>query len=500
MAKVLSIEIGILTTKIAEMDLGVKKPKVYKCIEIQTPGGVVEDGYLRPENIDKIKNAIKNTLTENKIRTKKVMFTVFSGKIISREIMIPAVKPHQINAVISANVKDYFPVELDDYKISHIHLSTFKEGPNAGKHMVLVVAMEKKLISMYETLAQELNLHIVDIDYAGNSIYQAARQKAGHDAVLVAKVEADSTVVTIIRNGTLVLQRNLNNGYSNHDSIRDEVNEESIRLVVGTIIRLIDFYIGNNDKNVIDHIFLSGDGAGKDEIRELIEEQTHLPCRVLEKVSGVILHKDLMDNDLYRFISVIGSGKASIGLDTEKEKERHQTDYFNASILIVILLIVAAAAIVSLSVIPYKLAQSEEKRLIQLEEQYAEAGELYNKYLGVNELYNSVQYGDSLTRNSNDEIISFLTELENKLPSDVEVSEFSSNATQCIISMYVADKETAAGVIETFRNDFTSLKKVSVESITEQAEEGAEPRVFFTINCEYNDMQLSEQPVKEDNQ
>jgi hypothetical protein len=75
-----------------------------------------------------------------------------------------------------------------------------------------------------------------------------------------------------------------------------------------------------------------------------------------------------------------------------------------------------------------------------------------------------------LTQNSNDAIVDFLEELEKKLPADVEMSDFYSDDTQVVMSLKVADKETAAGVINKIR-DFDSLESVVVSSITEDVSE-----------------------------
>ena len=74
--RVLSIEIGNSFTKICEMDYKVKKPKVYKVLTVETPEGIVVDGMLQPtqEYADRMVNA----LGTNGIRTKKVIFTIFS--------------------------------------------------------------------------------------------------------------------------------------------------------------------------------------------------------------------------------------------------------------------------------------------------------------------------------------------------------------------------------------------------------------------------------------
>ena len=138
------------------------------------------------------------------------------------------------------------------------------------------------------------------------------------------------------------------------------------------------------------------------------------------------------------------------------------------------------------------MAVLKQKDLVDKEQKYAEAKVVHDRYLGTKDLYDQIDYGNQLTQNSNDGILAFFEELEQKLPSDVEVSEFTSNDTQCVITLRVADKETAAGVINNMRG-FESLSEVVVESMTEESTLESDKKelnsdnttVIFTMTCTY---------------
>lgn len=490
--KMLSIEVGCSATKIVEMDYQSKKPKVYRCVDVKTPEGAVRDGYLNPEKMEALKDVVKETLKTNKIRTKRVLFTVFSGKIITREIVLPGVKAHQINAIIESNVTEYFPIELSDYKITHMHISTFREGENVGKHKVLVIAAEKVLIEGYEKLAEQLGLNIVDIDYAGNSVFQATKQSAGAEAIMAVKVEGENALVTIIRQGTMVMQRtvNYNIGYQDDEPVS---MDDAARVLVGTVLRVIDFYVSNNEDNRIEQIYIMGDGSKETMILDMMVEQTQLPCRVLDTVRGTVIGKKAEYAPVNVFAAAIGSGISSVGFDADKEKERHETNYVSASVLMIVFFIVMIGALLSFALIPYNTALMEQQSLQKKREQLAPAKAVYEQYNGMVDLIARVRYGYALTQHSNDGVVEFLTELEKKMPSDVEFTEFASDDEKCVITMRVADKETAAGIIKNFR-EFESLENVTVESIVEDSVdadaggdvlENNETTVSFTLTAQY---------------
>lgn len=489
MARVLSIEVGHSTTKIVEMDYQSKKPKVYKCIEMDTPAGAVDDGYLRASAREELADAIRDTLKANKVHTKRVLFTVFSTKIITREVVLPAIKVHQIQAVIESNLSEYFPIDLDDYKISHMLINTIRDGNNAGKHKVLVIAAEKVLLQGYEKLADEMGLNIMDIDYIGNSIIQSVRGSVGAGAVMAVKIEDESAIITIMKQGTMVMQRTVNYNLGRQDDSPVSA-VEAIRTLVGTVIRVTDFYASNNDGDTIEQIYISGEGSKEDVILEFMIEQTQLNCRLLDTVRGVTVTKKAVDAPMNVFAAAIGSGISSVGFDAEKARERHETNYVSASVLIILFFVVMIAAILSFALVPYNMALMEQKTLQQRQQQLAPAQAVYDQYNGMNSLIEQVRYGNALTMNSNDGILDFLAELEQKLPQDVEVTEFTSNDEQCIITMRVSDKETAAGVIKMLR-EFTTISSLSVESILEESEneaalgDNSETSVVFTVNANY---------------
>lgn len=492
--KMLSIEIGCSTTKIVEMDFQAKKPKIYKCVEFKTPGEAINDGYLDPARAGAMKDALKYALRENKIRTKRALFTVFSTKIITREIVIPGVKQNQIHAVIESNLTEYFPIELDDYKVTHMHISTFREGDNAGKHKVLVIAAENALLSGYEKLASELGLNLVDIDYAGNSIYQAVRQSAGAEAVMAVKVEDENALITIIKQGTLMMQRTVNYNLGRQED--DQVSpDEAAEVLVGTMLRVMDFYTSNNEGNGVEQIYVIGEGSKNRMLLDTVREEIQFPSRALDTVRGVVLGRKAENARMNVFAPAIGAGLKSVGFDADKEKERHETNYASACVLMVFFYVAVIAALLSIALIPYNMAVLEQGELERKRQQYEPARLVHDQYLGMKSLVEKVRYGNMLTERSNDGILVFLSELEDKLPSDVEVTEFSSDDEQCVITMRVADKETAAGVIKMLR-EFDTLTDVTVQNITEESlyegegtdvslENADATIVYFSVNCVY---------------
>jgi type IV pilus assembly protein PilM len=398
--------------------------------------------------------------------------------------MLPGVKEHQINAIIESNITEYFPIELTDYKIAHIKLETITKGENIGKHKVLVIAAEKKMLECYEKLASLLKLNLADIDYSGNSTFQVTKYKAGANPIMVIKAENDAANITIIREGKLLMQRGVN--YN-----QGHLLDEDVHVLTTTVVRLIDFYVSKYENSNIDRIYILGDASTNQDLVDMVQLETQILAETPDSIRGIILPRKLKCIQLGIFANVIGAGMSSVGLDNELEKQRHETNYVSASILMILLIASLAASIVVWSAVPYNEALYENTRLEQKRNELQPAKEVYDQYNEMLSLIAKVRYGNSLTMNSNDGIVDFLEELEKVLPSDVEISDFSSTDTTCVMTMMVDSKETAAGVINNLRT-FESIDSLTVSSISDDdasidSEDSSDNglTVSFTITVTY---------------
>lgn len=507
MARVLCIEIGYATTRLVEMDYKVKNPVLYQCIEVETPKDAVLDGYIARDRIEEVRDVILNKLEENMIKTKNIVFSVYSSKIITREVLLPAVKLKQVAGVIESNLSEYFPMDLEDHLITHKILHTYdKDDENAGRHRALLVAAEKELIKAYESLAELCDFTIESIDYMGNAVQQAVKAMVGTEAELFVKIEPESAVVTIIKDGAQALQRTANYGIGRPIENREDL-DEAVVLLTGTLQRIIDFYTAQSDGNLVTAINVIGTYSENARVLQTIQDRMGIPCQYLPNIDGV---KQMLtvSSDVWisAYVGCIGAAFAPIGMMNVQPKGKYDVDYFNASILLMLLILLSCIAIVFASITPYQEALEEQARLKEQEETYLPAKAVYEKYNASMELYKKVVVGNLMTAHANDGLLNFLEELEEKLPKDVHVIEFASNDIEAVIKMQVADKETAAGVVKTMR-EFDSVMALTLNGIEEETEDRLGEAVLnapteyveFVINCIYYPFDVKEPETVDEN-
>ena len=506
-SKAISIEIGSSVTRLCEVDYKAKSHRVYRRVTISTPQGVINDGVLRatPEFVEEIKKTIANS----KMSAKQVVFTITSGRIASREAIIPFVKENRIADVVKANASDYFPVDLSQYELAYNILGTVGEGKNAKQYKLLVMAAPQALLSGYYDLAKELKLELAAIDYAGNSIYQVAKDKGAHGASLVIKIDERSTLVMAIQNSVLTFTRNVPYGvdeaiqtiidsvrWSNTDTVLDAVDtmslndctvfpeiKEALESLIGGISRVVDYYASHNTDAPVEQIYITGMGSDIKGLTSMLAEDINLPVDVLRQVPGWNLEKSFRTQFYGGYVACVGAAAAPLGFkkDEKKKKKKEKSGAdgkkggFNPAPIAYLFLIAGIGIGVALSVTSILRRMEAERQNMELRAQNSRLEAIipiYNEYTATLATYNLVQSMYSMTENRNEELVEFLEELEDKMPADVHVVSFTSNLDGIAINMNVSTKGEAAVAIEQLRT-FNSLLpgSVTVNSIVENTDD-----------------------------
>lgn len=523
-AKVISIEIDYSVTRLCEVDYKSKTHRVYRRATISTPTGVINDGMLSAtqEYIDSIKSAI----TEGKMTAKQVMFTITSGRIASREVMVPLVKENRIADVVAANASDYFPVDLSQYELAYNILGIIGENKGSQQYKLLVMAAPQALLNGYYDLAKELKLELAAIDYAGNSVYQVAKDKGAHGASLVMKIDERSTLVMAIQNSMLTFTRNVAYGvdeaiqtiidsvrWSNTDNVLDAVDTmslndctvfpeigEALDPLVGGIARVVDYYASHNTDAPIEQIYITGLGADIKGLASLLSREINLPVDVLRQVPGWNLEKSFRTQFYGGYVACVGAAAAPLGFKKDEKKKKSKEkggegskSGFNPAPIAYTVMAVGLIAAVVLAVLSILRLMEAQRQNMELKAQNSSLEAIipiYNEYTATLASYNLVQAMYSATENRNEELVEFLEELEDKLPADVHVVSFTSTLDGVVINMNVSTKSEAAVTIEQLRT-FDSLlpASVTVTAIAEDTdEESGTVSVNFSVAAIYRDV------------
>ena len=542
--RVLSIEISNSFTKICEIDYKVKKPKVYKVLTVETPEGVVVDGMLQPTQ--EYADHLVNALGTNGIRTRKVIFTISSTRVASREVQIPNVKANKIEALVKTNANDYFPVDLTQYEIGHYLAGGLAEN---GKLRVMALAVPKALLNSYYQLAQMCGWEIECFDYSSNSLYQILRDEKSEKVTMVIKIDENSTIVTVLSAGKVLLQRTVAYGvqdaidtmiasgaYSVNDPMSaverfqkktclnrvlhpgDKVWEENAGrwededagnvevtaarqkitaslepLIVG-VSRVIDFYDSRNSENPIEKSYVTGLGGSFSGMSKLftncLERKVHTLSDMEDKIG---MSKAIRSTRPAAYISCLGAVLAPVGLiDKSQQKTKGMTvvsgtNYTFVSVAVLVLGVILSIAMAVTSLTRYFGTVAENVALQARVEELQPAQAVYNDYLATAAQYDKYQYLYEYTENPNENLVEFINELEQILPSSFWTNSFSSDMEGISMSVTVEGKAAAARTILNIRN-MESIEDVQISNITDAQNELGESAVTFSITGTYADI------------
>ena len=525
--KVISVEIGYSFTRVCEVDYKAKSHRVYRRFTMPTPEGVINDGMLRatPEYIE----AFKKELAGSKMTAKQVMFTITSGKIASREVMVPLVKENRIADVVVANASEYFPVDLSQYELAYNILGIVGEEKGSQQYKLLVMAAPQTLLEGYYELAKALNLELAAIDYAGNSIFQVAKDKAAHETCLVVKIDERSTLVMAVQNSMLTFTRNVAYGvddaiqtimdstrWANTDTVVDAMDAmslnnctvfpeiiEALEPLAGGISRVVDYYASHNTNAPVEKIYITGIGADIKGMVDFLSKEIGYAVEPLRQVEGWNLEKSFRTQFYGGYVACVGAAAAPLGFKKDEKKKskskakggaagESKSGFNGAPIAYAVLAIgiIAGVALFAVSYLRLLEAQRQNMELKARNSSLEAIIPIYNEYVATQASYNLVQAMYSATENRNEELVEFLEELEDKLPADVHVVNFTSNLDGIAINMNVSTKSEAAVAIEQLRT-FNSLypASVTVNSIVENVdEESGTVSVNFSVAAIYRDV------------
>lgn len=542
--RVLSIEIGNSFTKICEIDYKVKKPKVYKVLTVETPEGVVVDGMLQPTQ--EYADHLVNALGTNGIRTKRVIFTISSTRVASREVQIPNVKANKIEALVKTNANDYFPVDLTQYEIGHYLAGGLTEE---GKLRVMALAVPKALLDSYYQLAQMCGWEVECFDYSSNSLYQILRDEKSEKVTMMIKIDENSTIVTVLSAGKVLLQRTVAYGvqdaietmiasgaYAVNDPMSaverfqkktclnrvlhqgDKVWEENAGrwededagnvevtaarqkitaslepLIVG-VSRVIDFYDSRNGDTPIERTYVTGLGGSFSGMSKLftncLERKVHTLSDMDDKIG---MSKAIRSTRPAAYISCLGAVLAPVGLiDKSQQKAKGMTvvsgtNYTFVSVAVLVLGVILSIAMAVTSLTRYFGTVAENVALQARVEELQPAQAVYNEYLSAAAQYDKYKYLYEYTENPNENLVKFINELEQILPDSFYTDSFSSDQTGISMTVNVEGKAAAARTILNIRN-MESIEDVQISNITDNQDEMGGSWVMFSMTGTYREL------------
>ncbi len=430
------------------------------------------------------------------------------------------------------------------------------KAPKLGKPTglkLLILAAPKQLIQSYERLAKAINLELDTIDYNGNSIYQAAREECKDGVQLIIKVDEKSSLLMVLEDGVIALNRTITYGideaidtlmqtkelgdtstyekaleiarrktvilssFDDKNDVIDLDNEtkdtkikadkkavtESMRTLVGGIIRVIDFYNSNHSQRPIEKMYVTGIGADFSGLSNLLTNESGLKIKNLTHLSGIDIEKVFKDVTYGEYVACIGAAIDPLKWYPDKpeqkgakggEQKKSNVNTTLIAIIVLLLGLIASAVMVVMTLLPY---QKEKKTNDMYKEYIDEHQPEYDVYLECQaketEL-NDLQLIDGATHNRNEEFLKVLGELESEMPQSFVLESLSADSEKVILLAHVASKAESAYVVDKIK-EFPMFASVETKDVNRTVTLGGDYCYAFEVSCYY--LPYDEEPVEE---
>ena len=478
--RTLSISINNEYIKICELSRKNNKlTTIHKAVTVPTPPRCYNDGTIRDRA--ELAKAIKVAIDSNRMESTKAIFSIASSKVATKEVIIPNVKNNKIADIIMTNASEYFPVNLDEYIINFEVLEKLEYENQDTKIKVLVMAMPEAMINAYYDLAGSLGLEVKAIDYVGNSTYQTLKLQVDNSPSIVIQVENDATIVNILDNNVLQLQRTIPYGKSVvvnalmdsmrikydpalkmlqeqqliHASFDGDPVTESLNYLVTNVNRILDYYVTRNSNRPIEKAYIIGNATTMLGFKELFTNELKLPIESIDELAGIVTDKKTYVEavTIPTYIINIGAFLKPVNFvprsvqDEVKSKDdiRIFKVILGASIVGSVVIIVSSFAMMMSAKAERDSAQSSVNQVKGIES-------VVNSYYEAKDTAADALAFQILTYNNNDSLAGFIASLEQNLPSDVTIKSMSSNSGEVTMSGVTSSKSSLALLVQRLKS------------------------------------------------
>ena len=527
--KVLTIDITNESITITEVTASEKKTStVHNAIIFETPEDAYEDGVIRDK--ERIAEAIKSQLSANGITNKNAIFVLTSTKIVNREVLVPFVKENKIKGIINANSSEYFPVNIEDYTVSHSVLETVTDEENNKQLRVLAVAAPTSMVRSYYEVAALAGLKVVALDYIGNAMLQLIKTQTSENmTTMVIQLGSESTVLNIVKGDILLLQRTVPYGTNvvvnevmdakgvdattamtllqNERLITVDFDDNAItgsfRYLINNIGRVMDFFASKNPDKPIDDVFLTGDGALIKGIDGLFKVQLNVSTRVMDSLFNIKFDPKIdlkIYNPVYLMVP-IGAAFAPMGFTISEGgasgKKEGQMDTTPLVVAFLILAVLVAGGLTAVSFVLKNQAQTELDDVNKKIASIQDIETIVKDYENAESVYVDAMSMYSYTKNLNENVVTFITALEEKMPKGTDITAFESDSTGVSISGTAAEYDDIAGLAISLK-EIDCIDNSFIGSITENVDEDTGKITYdFTVTCIYVDASAADADTTE---
>lgn len=202
MTNYFGLDIGSSSIKATQSSLlGTKSFSVEANGLVMNPAGSVD--FSNPQVVEKITPAIKQLLSEAKIREKRVVVSVAESRVYSRILSMPTMSEAELSSAIKWEAEQFVPVPVEEVELDFSIIEQQIAGSSDKKMLVYLVAAPKKYLQSMVDFLTGAGLEPIAVESEMVAVSRALTFGTTPSTSLVVHMGAMSTVLAIIDGASL---------------------------------------------------------------------------------------------------------------------------------------------------------------------------------------------------------------------------------------------------------------------------------------------------------
>lgn len=539
--KIMVVRVGEEETQIVHMERKSSNPMVYGCVRFPTPENAVKDGMIL--DMAELAVHIHKACVEKKIKTREAIFTITSSKIASRETSIPVVNKAKIQPLVMAKIQDLFPIDAEKYVFSYVLQGKQRQDENGDRFQdVMVFAAPSDLIDSYYMLADAARLHILSLEADGNAVFQIMKRQAKGKVSMSVQINSSSTLVNIISENRLLLQRvvpygiqvftevmvqepafctpteaeaytllkrnrvilhSLNAENPQQDASlqkRIEVTDNA-SFLLGNIGRVIEYYNTKYKDQPIEEIICMGQGSAIAGIHELMTNELGISTYTPQEIKSIQFIRNVNLNAfILQYINCFGSVFEPVNFISREIAQRAQKKgSLTGAVLIFVSCLLLSCVVCGFSIMQFHMTKEENETLSSRVEAMSPVQGEYDALLLIENNYQLTKMAEVYTNTHNNKFHSLLKEIEQCVPKSFKIQNITSDEEKVSISAKSTDKLLSLSALQIQLSKIEGIQNVKLDSITQTKEAMTKQKQYaYSLTFDYpilvTNLEEGEQP------
>ncbi len=514
MSVLLTAHINNSSIKICEINHSPKMTVIKRAFKIKTPDGAIDDGRILDMN--KIVTVINSEIARQSITAKEITFIINSSRIAVKEVYTPVLKPQKLKEMIRANASDYFPVNLEDYVMTEKVVSQVVSESGDKQLRVNVLIAPKEIVEQYHDLATKLGFTVKNIEHHSNAAVSLLKKQIGHETSVVLHVHDDATTVNIFKNNMLELQRTVPYGKNVvvqavmdelkmdentaealiskdrliHNSFDGDRITDSLRYLINSIVRVVDYYTSRNSDSPVERAYLTGESVNMRGLENLFANEFNFSVMQIMDFNGVTLSGDLDMDPKYisAYISCAGAVIDPVNFQIDKVATTKKKDRSVMYLLIAAgVSLVVGGVCVAIPGIQNLGVKSDIEDVNEKIDQIKDIEVVVDNYYEAKDKLTDVQVFKNMSSSANDYLLDFIYALEKGQASDVSIRSMKVQNGNVSITATTSTKQTIAKFIKQLKS-MPGVTGVFVSNTSETKDVYGVVTSSFSMVCTFNSL------------